>query len=122
MSAPEPCGKEVDICMFVDSNHAGDKASCRSRSGFLMYINTALVQWFSKKQSTSETSVFGAEFVTMKQGIDALQGLTNKLRMMGIPTSGLLFIYVDNISVIHNSSKLQFAIMQYMSQLQWVSP
>ena len=24
MNAPEPCEKEVDICMFVDSDHAGD--------------------------------------------------------------------------------------------------
>ena len=58
--------------MFVDSDHAGDNVSCRSRSGSLIYMNMALVQWFSKKQSTVETSVFGAEFVTMKQGIDVL--------------------------------------------------
>ena len=25
--APEPCGKEVDNCMSVDSNHTGDKVS-----------------------------------------------------------------------------------------------
>ena len=73
--------------MFVDSDHAGDKVSHRSRSGFLIYMNTALVQWFSKKQSTLETSVFGAEFVAMKQGIDALRGLRYKLRMMGITIS-----------------------------------
>ena len=59
MNAPEPQGKEVDICMFVDSDHAGDKVSHRSKSGFLIYVNIALVQWFSKKQSTVETSVFG---------------------------------------------------------------
>ena len=53
----------------MDSDHAGDKVSCRSRSGFLMHVNTALVQWFLKEQSTVETSVFGAEFVTMKQDI-----------------------------------------------------
>ena len=41
-------GKEVDIRMFVHSDHAGDKLSCRSRSGFLIHGNTALVQWFSK--------------------------------------------------------------------------
>ena len=79
--------------MFVDSDHAGDKTSHRSRSGFLMYVNTALVQWFSKKQSTVEKSVYGAEFVTMKQGIDALRGLRYKLRMVGIPISGPLHIY-----------------------------
>ena len=29
MNAPVPQGKEVDICMFVDSDHAGDKVFCR---------------------------------------------------------------------------------------------
>ena len=105
MNAPEPQGKEVDICMFVDSDHAGDKVSCRSRSSFLIYVSTALAQCLSKKQSTVETSVFGAEFVAMKQGIDTLQGLRCKLRMMGIPMSGPSYIYGDNMSVIHNSSR-----------------
>ena len=41
MNAPEPQGKEVDTCMFVDSDYAGDNVSCRSRSGFLIYVNTA---------------------------------------------------------------------------------
>ena len=84
VNAPEPCGKEVDIHMFVDSDHAGDKVSHRLRSGFLIYINTALMQLFTKKQSTVETSVFGAEFVTTKEGKDALRGLRYKIRMMGI--------------------------------------
>ena len=58
MSAPKPCGKEVDICMFMDSNYAGDNVCHRSRSDFLFYVNTAIVQWFSKKLSTVETSTF----------------------------------------------------------------
>ena len=41
-----------------------------------------------KETVTSETSVFGAGFVTMKQGIYALRGLRYMLRMMGILTSG----------------------------------
>ena len=70
--------------MFLDSDHAGDKLSCTSKSGFLIYVQHSIVQWFSKKQSTVERLVFGTEFVTMKQGIYALQGLRYKLRMMGI--------------------------------------
>ena len=61
MNASEPQGKEVNICMCVDSDHAKDKVSLRSMSDFLIYVNTALMQWFSKKQSTVETPVFGAE-------------------------------------------------------------
>ena len=65
--------------MFVDCDLAGDKVSCRSRSGFLIYVNNILVQWFSMKHATVEISVFGAEAVTMKQGIYDLIGLGYKL-------------------------------------------
>ena len=63
-----------------------------------MYVSTTLVQWLSKKQSAVETSVFGAEFVFMKQCIDALRGLKYVLRMMGISISRLSYIYGDNMS------------------------
>ena len=35
MNITEPGGKEVDACMFVDSNHPGDKVSFRSKKWFL---------------------------------------------------------------------------------------
>ena len=43
VNAPEPQGKEVDICTFVDSDHTGDKKACRSRSSFLIYVNISAV-------------------------------------------------------------------------------
>ena len=36
MNTPEHQGKEVDICMFVDSDHVGEKVFCRSRNNSLM--------------------------------------------------------------------------------------
>ena len=39
VNAPESQGEEVVICTFVDSDHAGDKVSCRFRSSFLIYVN-----------------------------------------------------------------------------------
>ena len=104
-NAPEARGKEVDLRLFVDSDHAGDKLARRSRSGFLIYLNMAPISWFSKRQATIETSVFGAEFVAMKQGMEALRGLRYKLRMMGVPLSGPSYIYGDNMSVVHNTQR-----------------
>ncbi|KAL7461054.1 hypothetical protein ACHAXS_001490, partial [Conticribra weissflogii] len=52
-------------------------------SGFLIYINTALVDWHSKQRATIETRVSSVEFVAMKTGVDTLRGLRYKLRMMG---------------------------------------
>lgn len=105
LNAPKARGKEIDLRMFVDSDHAGEHLTRRSRTGFLIYINMAPIVWFSKRQATIETSVFGAEFVAMKQGMETLRGLRYKLRMMGVPLSGPSFIYGDNMSVIHNTQR-----------------
>ena len=102
---PKPRGKSVDLRMYVDSDHAGDKSTRRSRTGFLIYMNMALIQWLSKKQPTIESSVFGAEFVAMKHGMETLRGLRYKLRMMGVPIEGPSYIYGDNMSVIHNTQR-----------------
>jgi hypothetical protein len=73
--APIPRGKEVDLRLFVDSDHAGEQFTRRSRTGFVMYLNMAPLVWFSKRQPTVESSVFGAEFVAMKNGIETCRGL-----------------------------------------------
>lgn len=104
-NAPEPRGTGVSIRMYVDSDHAGEKKTRRSRSGFFVFINGALIQWLSKKQATIETSVFGAEFVAMKIGMESVRGLRYKLRMMGVFIDGPSLIYGDNMSVIHNTQR-----------------
>ena len=85
--------------------------------------------WLSKRQSTCETSVFGAEFVALKQGIEALRGLRYKLRMMGIPIAGPSYVHCDNKSVVTNSSipesmltsPMQCATMRVEKQWLWVN-
>ena len=76
---PNLRGKKVHLRMYVNSNHAGKKRTRRLRTGFFVFINSALVQWLSKKQATIETLVFGAEFVAMKIGMETLRGLRYKL-------------------------------------------
>jgi len=98
-------GKPVEITAWVDADHAGDKSLRRSRTGFFIYLNSALISWLSKRQPTIETSVFGAEFVAMKHCMETLRGLRYKLRMMGIPLAGPSYVYGDNLSVIKNCSK-----------------
>ena len=104
---PSPRGREVDLRMYVDSDHAGEKRTRRSRTGYFIFLNCALIQWLSKKQPTIETSVFGAEFVALKNGMECLRGLRYKLRMMGVPISGPSFVYGDNMSVIKNTQTPQ---------------
>jgi hypothetical protein len=103
--APITRGKEVDLRLFVDSDHAGEKFTRCSRTGFVIYLNMSQIVWFSKRQPTVESSVFGAEFVAMKNGIETCRGLRYKLRMMGVALSGPTFVYGDNMSVVHNTQR-----------------
>ena len=77
----------------------------RSCTGYFIFLNTVLIDWLRKKQATVEESVFGAEFVAMKNGGEALRGIRCKLRMIGVPLTGPTYIYGDNISVIYNISR-----------------
>jgi len=95
----EPLGKDLNIHMLCDSDHAGKKHTRSSRTGFVIFCNMALIDWISKKQATMETSVFGAEFVAMKHGIQY------KLRMMVNPLTGPSYIYGDNKSQAANSTR-----------------
>ena len=49
-NAPDPRGKYVDLRMWVDSDHAGEKTTRRSRTGYFILLNTALIDWLSKNK------------------------------------------------------------------------
>lgn len=67
---PKPRGKGMRMRCFVDSNHAGDVVTRRSRTGFLVFIQSSLIYWTSKKQTSIETSSFGSEFTAMKHATE----------------------------------------------------
>ena len=64
---PQPRGLGFVTIGKVDADHAADTVTRRSRTGFVVYLNCAPICWFSKKQSSVESSSFGSEFVAMKQ-------------------------------------------------------
>ena len=89
---------------YVDSDHAGDEVSRRSRTGVLIFCNRLPILWHSKKQTSIETSSFGSEFSAMKTAVELIEGLCYKLRMMGVALDGPACIKADNMSVVHNTS------------------
>jgi len=64
---PQPRGLGFVIKANVDADHAADTVTHRSRTGFLVYLNSSLVCWTSQKQTSIETSSFGSKFIMMKQ-------------------------------------------------------
>ena len=89
---------------FVDANHAGNKLTRRSHTGIIIYLNCSPILWYSKAQSTVESSTFGSEFVAMRIMVELLESMRYKLRMMGIPIDGPANVFCDNKSVVTNAT------------------
>ena len=101
---PKPLGKLVELTMFVDASHAANVVTRQSRTGVLIYVMSAPIVQFSKKQNLIKTSSFGSEFMALKTAVELLEGLRYKLKMMGVPIDGYCYNFVDNNSVVKNAS------------------
>ena len=104
---PKPRGREVDTRVFVDASHAANRQTRQSHTGYVIFVQSAPIMWFSKRQNTIEASTFGSEFIAMKACIEAITHLRYKLRMFGIPISGPTDVYCDNESVVKNSTLVE---------------
>ena len=74
-NAPSPMGNEFIIRVYVDASFAGCKVTRQSRTGSIVYLNSAPIYYMSKKQGSCETSTFGSKFVAMKQCCEYVCGL-----------------------------------------------
>ena len=63
---PKVLEKEVNIDCFDNSDHAGNRVTRRSHTGIMVFMNMAPIICFFKKQSTIESSTFGAELIALR--------------------------------------------------------
>lgn len=90
--------------VFEDANHARNKIMRWSQTGILLYLKRSPVVWYSKLRKTVETSTFGSKFVALQVATELIKGLCYKLRMMGVPIDGSASVYVNNDTVMKNST------------------
>lgn len=64
---PEPRGLGFVITVYVDADHAADTTTRKSKTGFIVNLNSAPIYSMCKKQASIESSSFGSEFTAMKQ-------------------------------------------------------
>ena len=92
-----------------DADHAGDHINRRSHTGIVI-LNKAPILWYSKRQTTVETSSYGSELVAMKTAVEMIEGLRYKLRAFGVPVDGPAFLFCDNQGVVFNESTPESAL------------
>jgi hypothetical protein len=101
---PTPHGPTITMRVYVDSNHAGDFVIRCSRMELIVFLNNAPIYLSSKKQDSCETSIFGSEFVAMKQATEYVHGLCFKLLMMEMTVDEPAFVFDDNQSILANTT------------------
>ena len=109
---PELRGHSVTISAFVDANHAGNVVTRCSHTGILVFVQNALIIWFSKRQNTVEAATFGSEFVALRICKEMIVALCYKLRMFGIPIDGPANVFCDNRGVVKNVSIPESTLMK----------
>jgi hypothetical protein len=116
---PKPRGRGVTSTAFVDASHGQDKKTRRSHTGFVIFINRAPIIWFSKQQTTVETSTFSSKFIALKTCMEHIISLRTKLRMFGVPIINETKVYCDNLSTVRNSSKLESTLNKKHSAIAY---
>ena len=101
---PEPLVDEMNITVFVDSDHAHDKITRRSITGIIIFVGRTPVFYSSKRQGSIETSTYGAEFCAMKTCVEELISLRYMLRCLGVSVEHASVVCGDNLGVIQNIS------------------
>ena len=98
------------ITFFLDAIKNGDHLTRRSYSGILIYINHALIIWYSKRQNTAEAFSFVSEIICGHIACEKFKASTYKLRMFGMQAKGPYNIYIDNELVVKSVTMPQSRI------------
>ena len=102
---PEPKMKELPITIFVDSDHGHDRVTGKSITGVIVFVGRTPIYWGAKRQSSVQTSTFGAEFIALKKAVEEAVTTRYHLRSMGVHVSKPAVIYADNMSSIINATE-----------------
>ena len=101
---PTPKGRPARITCYVDADHAHCQVTRRSVTGIVLYVNNMPVRWYSKKQSTVETSTYGSELVAARIAVELILEMRYALRMLGVPINEPALLLGDNMSVVLNTT------------------
>nr|GEU50477.1 ribonuclease H-like domain-containing protein [Tanacetum cinerariifolium] len=88
---------ESSLVAFFDADSAGCPATCRSTSGYCVFMGNNLLSWSSKRQHTLSHSSAEAEY----RGVAWLHNL---LRELHTPLLTATLVYCDNVSVVYLSA------------------
>ena len=101
---PQPHHTRHKLWTFVDADWTGDVVTCKSRSGYFIILNGAVIDWFSKKQSLTALSSCESETYACVLACAATLHFRELLHELYAAQPGSTTILTDNQATMMNSS------------------
>jgi hypothetical protein len=101
--APEPLGNYGTLTHYVDANLMHDVMTGRSVTDIHYIVNKTPIDWFSKKQATVESAMYGQEFVAARICVEQIIDLRISLRYLGVTICSKSNLFGENESLVDNS-------------------
>jgi hypothetical protein len=93
-----------DVVVYTDANWAGCPGTCRSTSGYTVFLGDNLVSWSAKRQTVVSRSSAEAEYRAVANGVAEATWLRQLLHELQTPPSQCTLVYCDNISAVYLST------------------
>lgn len=92
------------LLSYTDADWGGCPDTCRSTSGYCVFLGDNLISWSAKRQPTLSKSSAEAEYRGVANVVSESCWVRNLLLELGFPISKATLIYCDNVSAIYLSS------------------
>jgi hypothetical protein len=94
----------ASLVVYTNADWAGCPATCRSTSGYVVFLGDNLVSWSSKRQHTDSRSSAEAEYRVVANGVTEACWLRRLLQELHTPLQRATVVYCDNVSAVYLST------------------
>ena len=95
-----PTDTSLQLVAYSDANWAGCPDTCRSTTGWCMFLGDALISWRCKKQDRVSKSSTEAEYRAMSTACTKIIWLCGLLEELGFPQTTSTPLHANNTSAI----------------------
>ena len=86
---------------ICDASYAPEMETCKSVTGYIVYLNEAPIDWKSKGQRHVTLSSCESEYVAMSEVVRVVLEAKQILECLGFEVETPIKIYIDNVAAIH---------------------
>ena len=98
---PEKESKVWKIKGICDASFAPELETCRSVTGYIIFLNDAPIDWRSKGLKHVTLSSFESEYVALSEAVRGMIEAKQVMDALGYEVELPMRVYVDNVAAIH---------------------